>query len=216
MTATKHDDEILPQITYGKVVTEIASHLLKAHGLPDTSQMFTEERAFNDLVAKCSFLPESMCFRAPYARLPNPDDSIAVIVDLVNADLQSSQLAILAQAVTSIATGYSPHVSSLPELLEHIWAGANNIDDAEDEAERRQLNQRAKTSISSAIAELEPIAHLLETIKEENSLIDSSDHPMVNESLNQEAQFIIIVKLEELDFTTRQDNWATAHGFQRS
>ena len=171
--------------------------------------------AFDQLVAHCGFLPESIESGTPYEPPQNQDDTVALIVDFVNADLYSEQLATLAQAVTSIASGDTPTVNSLGELLDQIRAGADNIDDAEDEAERRHLNQRAKTSIASAVAELEAITHLLDNIKQENSRIDSSDDQMVNENVNQEAQGTILANLELLAFTLRQEKWATAHRFRK-
>ena len=150
----------------------------------------------------------------PYQPPQNQDDTIALIVDFVNADLYSEQLATLAQAVTSIASGDVPNVNSLAELLEHIRASADNIDDAEDEAERRCLNQRAKTAIASAVVELEPVSQMLENIKRENCRIDSCDDPLLNESVNQSAQGAILENLEQLAFTLQQQAWATAHGFQ--
>ena len=215
MTTTKYNDEIIPQLTYGKAAAAIASRLLQTHGLPDNSDIFTEEPAYNQLIACCRFLPESIDSGTPYQPPQNQDDTIALIVDFVNADLYGEQLTTLAQAVTSIASGDAHTVNSLAELLDQIRAGADNIDDTEDEAERRHLNQRAKTSIASAVAELEAITHLLDNIKQENSRIDSSDDQMVNENVNQEAQGIILANLELLAFTLRQQEWANAHGFRK-
>ena len=214
MTSTKHNDQINLHSTYGKAAAAIASHVLQTHGLPDNSHIFTEEQTFNKLVSYCNFLTESIDSRTPYKPPENQDNNIALIVDFVNADLSSEQLVILAQAVTSIASGDVSPVKSLAELLDHIRAGADNIDDAEDEAERRQINQRAKTSIASAVVQLQPVAQLLENIKLENSRIDSCDNPLLNESINQEAQSAILEDLEKLAFTLQQADWATAHGFQ--
>ena len=38
MTTTKYNDEIIPQLTYGKAAAAIASRLLQTHGLPDNSR----------------------------------------------------------------------------------------------------------------------------------------------------------------------------------
>ena len=214
MTTTKQNDQINLHLTYGKAAAAIASHVLQTHGLPDNSDIFTEEPAFNQLVAYCNFLTESIDSGTPYKPPENQDNNIALIVDFVNADLSSEQLVLLAQAVTSIASGDDPNVNSLTELLEHIRAGADNIDDAEDEEERRHLNQRAKTSIASAVAQLQPVAQLLENIKLESSRIDSCDDVLLKESINQEAQSNILADLEKMAFTLQQAKWATAHGFQ--
>ena len=214
MTTAKHNDEIILQLTYGKAAAAIASRLLHTHGFPDNSYIFAEEPAFNKLVEYCRFLPESIDSGTPYKPLQNQSDTIAIIVDFVNADLSSEQLVILAQAVTAIASGDDSPVESLAELLEHIRAGVDNIDDAEDEEERRHLNQRIKTSIESAVVQLQPVTQMLENIKRESARIDSCDDQLLNEYVNQEAQSAILADLEKLAFTLQQADWATAHGFQ--
>lgn len=214
MNTAKHNDEIILQLTYGEAAAAIASRLLRTHGFPDNSHIFAEEPAFNKLVAYCGFLPELIDSGTPCKPPQNRGDTIAIIVDFVNADLSSEHLVILAQAITSIASGGDSPVNSLAELLDHIRVGADNIDDAEDQEERQYLNQRAKTSIASAVVQLQPVAQLLENIKREIPRIDSYDDLQLNESVNQEAQGTILENLEILAFTLQQGDWATAHGFQ--
>ena len=215
MPTSKHDDEIIYGITYGRAVAAVASRVLLLHGLPDNSQIFQEPDAFQKLIEQCPYLPESLESGVPLNTPDNPDETIIVIVEFVNADLYYDQLDLMAHTIRTITAANQTRFESLADILDQIRAGADSIDDADTQTQREAVNRQAKARIASAVAELQPLATLLKTIKQQGIRIDAPRGSQRPEVTNQEAQSIILSSLEQLAFALHQDEWAVSHGFRK-
>ena len=209
-----HDDEIITDITYGRAASAVAANVLQSLGLPHNSTIFQNNHQFNLLVSECDFLTEAMESGVP----PQPHDETEKVIDsivrFVNADLYNEQLAKLTQAVASIATNQHSTGDRVIDILEKIRIAADSIDSAEPDEERSQINEHARTNISHAVEELQSVAVLLDSIRQENARIDSEREPVEREAVNQETRGLILANLEKLAFNLGKDKWAASHNFQ--
>ena len=215
MTHTKHDEEIIPQVTYGQAAAAVAARVLQQHGLPDNSHVFNEADTYDRLVRMCDFLPESIDSGTPQETLEDPAMTLNLIVDFVHADLYQEQLAMLAQAVIPIAAAATQKPETLVDLLDMMRSAADSIDDGATDEECRAANLQAKNALAVAMLHAQPVVEALDDIRRNAASIDLTSDPATNRTYNQVAQGNILVSLEKLAFALNQDEWAHQHGFQK-